>query len=607
MLRNTFPRIGLAVAILLFFLLSSTFLVAGESRTERCRECLDNVNRRKNFAINSEDLNYLLDFTKPERESDVPASSYSLKLFSDLIGRISQINNYVYKYDVEVDSKRKYMCFKPMDYVEKRVGPSRTILPDDFDKTIADLSWHLRMYCDWLEIKEHVNVEALRKMTSRYPKSPVFAYKLSDLYMKIGKDNLAKKYREKAIQLSSSRELLYQSLADFYFLEKKVTTFDELRPLAKSLSVSENPILVGVGISLSGRLARIAKFLREGYLWWEDDVNRRGGLLGRPAKILFRDDRSRIEEVEMAYRDLVSTDKVDLLLGPLGSENTIRSAKIAEKYGVPFLAAESFSPKNWEQGFKSVFMTLSPPAAYFNGPIEVGKEHGLRRVAILVEDRAFLRAAVMGTHIRAKQSGMDVVFSAKFPVGSKDFTPLLTKAKGEKPEVFIFASLYPLTGAIALKQMREINIIPKILFISSSSKPKFYEHVGPLADYVYGVSAWEPEPTIPYPGIKEFIASYKRRWDYMPNEISAKAAAAAVTLETAVKKAMSVDNQKVRKALSTLEVKNFFGEYTVDTKGYQVGHKTLMLQWQDGKKRVVWPKPLAVANPIYPMPVWNNR
>ncbi len=154
---------------------------------------------------------------------------------------------------------------------------------------------------------------------------------------------------------------------------------------------------------------------------------------------------------------------------------------------------------------------------------------------------------------------------------------------------------------------------------AGATLPKFYELLGRTAEFVYVPSQWEPELVtlragglIPiarqYPGAREFVESYRK--EFPGAELSYHAAQAyggcQVFIE-AVKRAGSLDREKVRDAILKLDFNTVYGAFKVDRDGLQIGHKMLIFQWQDGKKVIVWPEELAPGKPRFPTPPWSQR
>jgi len=137
--------------------------------------------------------------------------------------------------------------------------------------------------------------------------------------------------------------------------------------------------------------------------------------------------------------------------------------------------------------------------------------------------------------------------------------------------------------------------------------PNFAEQLGATAEYVLGFSLWEPLPgVLGYPGMKEYIERYEKRYGEKPNYHAGGAYGALQVTEAALKHVGSFDSEKLRDALATIEVQTVFGRYKVDAKGMN-SHEGLTFQILRGQRRVVWPEKWAETKAELPIPEWSRR
>jgi branched-chain amino acid transport system substrate-binding protein len=154
--------------------------------------------------------------------------------------------------------------------------------------------------------------------------------------------------------------------------------------------------------------------------------------------------------------------------------------------------------------------------------------------------------------------------------------------------------------------MKELNVNAKMYGVTvGGDLPKFYELLKQNAEHVYGATQWEA--SLPYPGQKEFVESYQKKFKRDPVYHSAAGYAGCAIYAEGVRRAGTLDSDKVREQLLKLEMKTFFGDYKVDPDGFQTAHKMVMFQWQDGKKVTVWPDDLAGGKARFPTPPWSQR
>jgi branched-chain amino acid transport system substrate-binding protein len=250
-------------------------------------------------------------------------------------------------------------------------------------------------------------------------------------------------------------------------------------------------------------------------------------------------------------------------------------------------------------------MVISPAEGYMEGLVDMGARRGLKTVAVVNEDTLFSKAAAAGAVESAKKKGLQVVFQEAYPKGNTDFSALLTKLKSVNPDILAAATYFD--DAVALtRQMKELNVNPKMYAVTvGGDLPEFYDTLKQNAEYIYGATQWEH--TLPYPGNQEFFETYKKDFGHEPSYHSAAGYAGCLIYAEAVKRAGSLDADKVREQLLKLEMKTAFGDYKVDLDGFQTAHKMVMFQWQGEKKVTVWPDDLAQAKPRFPTPPWTQR
>jgi branched-chain amino acid transport system substrate-binding protein len=370
-------------------------------------------------------------------------------------------------------------------------------------------------------------------------------------------------------------------------------------------SLAQAPIKIGASLSLTGTYAQPGSYQREGYELCQDHLNAKGGILGRKVEFVFYDDQSMPATGVRLYEKLITEDKVDAVMGPYSSPITEAVANVSEKYQKVMVSPLAATTSIFKKGRKYIFMVISPAEAYLDGLVDMAAKRGLKTIAVINEDTLFTKASAVGVAEFAKKKGMQVVFQEAYPKGNTDFSALLTKLKAANPDV-IAASTYFDDAVAITRQMKELNVNAKMYGVTvGGDLPKFYELLKQNAEYVYGATQWEGN--LPYPGQKEFVDSYQKKFGHEPVYHSAAGYAGCVIYGEAVKRAGTLDSDKVRDQLLKLETRTFFGDYKVDGDGFQVAHKMVMFQWQDGKKVTVWPDDLANGKPRYPTPGWGQR
>jgi branched-chain amino acid transport system substrate-binding protein len=382
---------------------------------------------------------------------------------------------------------------------------------------------------------------------------------------------------------------------------------------------AQQPLRIGASLSQTGSFAALGQNQLRGYQLCVKQANEKGGVLGRRIELLVEDDQSKAPTAVAIYEKLIAQDKVDAILGPYSSPITDAVADVTEKHRMPMVAASGATSSIYKKGRKFVFMGQSPVEVYLEGLVDLAAKRGLKTIAVLNENTLFPKASAQGTVELAKKRGLQVVLAEAYPKGTTDFSGILGRVKAANPDVLAAATYFEDAVAIT-RHLRELDVNPRMFGVTvGGDLPKFHETLGKAAEFVYGSSQWEPELVtlragglIPiarqYPGAREFVEAHQK--EFPGADLSYHSAAGysgcQVLLE-AIKRAGSLDGEKIRAAILKLDFNNVYGAFKVDQDGFQVAHKMVMFQWQDGKKAIVWPEELAPAKPRFPTPPWSQR
>jgi len=368
---------------------------------------------------------------------------------------------------------------------------------------------------------------------------------------------------------------------------------------------AQAPLKIGASLSLTGTYAKPGTYQKEGYEICADEINAKGGLLGRKVEFVMYDDQSSTQTAQRLYEKLITEDKVEAVMGPYSSAITESVAGISEKYKKVMVSPLAATTSIFRQGRKYIFMVISPAEFYLEGLVDMGAKRGLKTIAIVNEDTLFPKATVVGTEELAKKRGLQVVLREAYPKGNTDFSALLVKIKAVNPDIIAAATYFDDAVAIT-RQMKELNVNPKMFGVTVGGDiPEFYTLLKQNAEYVYGSTQWDE--VLPYPGQKEFLSAYQKKFKHEPSYHAAAGYAGCLIYAEGVKRAKSLDADLVRAELLKLKMRTAFGDYAVDHDGFQIAHKMVMIQWQDGKRVVVWPDDLASGKLRYPTPPWNQR
>jgi branched-chain amino acid transport system substrate-binding protein len=370
-------------------------------------------------------------------------------------------------------------------------------------------------------------------------------------------------------------------------------------------SAQQGPIRVGASLSLTGAYAKPGLYGREGYALCQKQLNEGARVLGRTVEFVIYDDRSDPQTGVRLYEKLITEDRVELVMGPYSSAITEAVANVTEKYKKIMLAPLGSAGSIWEKGRRYVIMLVSPAEVYLEGLIEMAARNGLKSIALIYEDTLFPKTTVKGAVALARKRGMDVLLQEAYPKAQTDFAALLTKIKAARPDVLAAATYFDDVVAIS-RQMKELDVNVKMFGTTvGGDLPEFYKALGKTAEYVYGASQWEPGLT--YPGAREFSGAYEAEFGRPPSYHAAAAYAACMLMVEAINRTQSLEADRLRDYLFRLATTTVFGGFDVDERGYQIGHRMVTIQWQDGRQVIVWPDDVASGKPRFPTPPWGIR
>ena len=365
------------------------------------------------------------------------------------------------------------------------------------------------------------------------------------------------------------------------------------------------PVVVGAAVSQSGDLADLASDFRKGLLLWQDDVNAAGGLLGRHVELLLVDDRSEANRASALYTRLIREEKADLLIGPFGSAATVGAAAAAERNSRVLLNATGATQSVLRAGQRYVFQVAAPYAVYGEELLGLLRAAGYTKLSVIARDDPASREMAQSFVERAPRFGLAPGELGVYAGATRDFTSLVQAARAASPDAWI-AFGGETDAAEMVKAMKRAGYAPKLFFARGAADARFIGEVGQDAEFSMALSAYEPGFTTP--GNALFVQGYAAKWSAAPTLAAAQAYAAGQVLEQAVRKAGSLDQEKLRAALASLEGGTVLGDYRIDpTTGEQLGARPPVVQVLEGQPRAVWPRTQATARWRLPYPRWDER
>lgn len=377
-------------------------------------------------------------------------------------------------------------------------------------------------------------------------------------------------------------------------------------------SGSGKPILVGVSVSLDGDFSGDGKALEQGYQLWADDVNARGGLLGRKIQLKFVNDASTTEQVVTNYQNLISRDRVDLTFGPFSSLLTIPASEVANRYGYAFPEPAGGGPHVFDRGLDNVFFVQPAPVvdnlvSYTKWLLSLPADQRPKSAAYATQDDPFTQPQVDRARALLEAAGVQTAYTKVYPAETTDFTPLALAVAQSKADAVVLGTQLP--DAIAFVQtFQQQHFNPKSVVETTGPDQgaQFSDKIGAAnTEGIVVPAGWWPNAKTPQND--HFVKAFLARYHGSAADISADAAEAysvGQVVEQAANRIDSVDNAKLVKALHSGTYQTIQGPMAFDKTGQPNG-ASFLVQWQGGQTVPIYPTSVAVARPEYPKPAWK--
>ena len=384
-----------------------------------------------------------------------------------------------------------------------------------------------------------------------------------------------------------------------------------------------DPIKVGFSMALTGGVAAIGKQVMVALQIWRDDVNAKGGIMGRPVELVFYDDQSNPSNVPSIYTKLVEVDKVDLLVGPYATNMVAPAIPVLmqlKKTTIGILANAANSQFHYNQYFSMLPTGPEPKKAFSTGFFELAAAQTPKpkTVAILAADAEFAQNAADGARENIKAMGFQLVLDKSYPPSTQDFAPVVRAVQAANPDI-VYVAAYPPDSVGIVRAAKEIGLAPKMLggaFIGLLVTP-IKMQLGPLMNGIINNEVFLPAPSFIFPGTKEMLAKYQAiakeqgidplGWGFAPLGY-----AAGQVLAAAVEGSKSLDHAKIADYIRSHDFKTVVGDITFGKDGEWAKSRVVFTQYQGvagntldefkdaNHELIVWPDSLKSGKVIYP-------
>jgi branched-chain amino acid transport system substrate-binding protein len=280
---------------------------------------------------------------------------------------------------------------------------------------------------------------------------------------------------------------------------------------------AEDPIKIGLGMSLTGKLANNGKMALLGMQIWEDDTNAGGGMLGRPVKLVYYDDQSNPAQVPGIYTKLLDVDKVDLIVSGYASTQIAAAMPIAieRKKLLIGLAGTAINDEfHYPMYFAMVPNGPSTKPAFTHGFFKVAEAQNPKpqTIALTYADAEFGHNTCEGARANAKASGFKIVYDKNYPPATVDFAPIVRAIQAANPDLLVVCS-YPLDTVGIIKAVHEIGYKPKMWggAMVGLQSTALKVQLGPLLNGIVNFETWLPVGALKTAAAVEFLGKYRER------------------------------------------------------------------------------------------------
>jgi branched-chain amino acid transport system substrate-binding protein len=393
--------------------------------------------------------------------------------------------------------------------------------------------------------------------------------------------------------------------------------------LSTFAAFAADPIRIGFSMALTGGVAANGKVLLAVLEIWRDDVNAKGGILGRPVQLVYYDDQSNPANVPGIYTKLISVDKVDLLLGPYATNMIAPAMPVimqSKKLTFGLMGVAVNRHFNYPNYFSMVPLGPNGVRVFSEGFFRLAAEQSPKpkTAAIVAADAEFAKTVADGARENAKANGFDVIYDKSYPPNTTDYAPVVRAVQAANPDL-VFVAAYPPDTVGIVRAASEANLTPKMfggamvgLFVTPIKV-----QLGPVANGIVISESFVIAPTFNFPGLSELLAKYQAKapslgTDPLGYSFAPFGYAAGQILAKAIEETKSLADDKLAAYIRANAFQTVVGDVAfgpdgewktprqVVTQFQNVGPNDLN-QFRDGAKQpILWPPEYKSGKLIYP-------
>jgi branched-chain amino acid transport system substrate-binding protein len=357
--------------------------------------------------------------------------------------------------------------------------------------------------------------------------------------------------------------------------------------LFASAALAQSPIKIGMSMPQTGPLGAGGQAALVAQRMWVEDVNAKGGLLGRKVELVVYDDQTNPANTPGIYTKLLDVDKVDLLFAPYGTVPTAPIMPMVKQRGLLLMGNFSFQVNHTVK--HDMWFNNSPwnnAASWFDGFIEAGTKAGGKTIAFLAADQEFAQNLANGAKELAKKAGLKTVYEQNYPPTTTDFSSLIRAVRQANADL-VFVASYPNDSVAIIRSVNEIGIGPNVkIFGGGMVGLQFTPNMVNLGSLLNGVVNYNSYvPGLKYPGIDDFLKRYAKKAaeakvDPLGFYLPPFNYAMGQMIEQAVNATKSLDQKKLAEYLHTHEMQTIVGPIKYGPDGEWANPRVVQAQFR---------------------------
>src|SRR5213082_419061 len=367
---------------------------------------------------------------------------------------------------------------------------------------------------------------------------------------------------------------------------------------------AQQPLKIGFGMSLTGPLAGNGKAALIAMQIWAEDVNARGGILGRKVEFVYYDDQTNPSTVPSIYNKLLDVDKVDLVVSGYGTNVIAPAMPIMMQRNMVFMSLFGLnvnSKFNYDRYFQIMPAGPEPAIGWTQGFFDtaMGLAPKPQTIALVGADAEYPALALEGAREQVKRTGLKLVYDKTYPPNTVDFSPILRAIQATNPDL-VFVASYPPDSAGVVRAANEVGLKAR-MFGGGLVGPQFAAlktQLGPLLNGIVNYETFAPDVAGKFPFLEQFLAKYQGRAiregvDPLGFYLPPYAYAMMQVLEQAIKATGGLDQAKLADYMHTYEFDTFVGKVRFAKNGEWAQPRMLTVQYHSivGNDLEQWMRP----------------